>query len=237
MQFVFVAGIVFLGILAQSMAGFGVALICMPLLITVLDPVSAATLVALFTLPLQIVIMWRYRHALKVRPFWRVIVGSVIGIPVGVTLITILDPKIIATALGVFVIGFALYSLLRLRLPRLRQPGWGFGFGIASGLLNGAYSAGAPPLVIYGTCLGWDSEQFKANVQALFMVSTVLTILTHVIAGNIDALVLQDFAISLPTVAVGTLIGFWLSHHIDEATFQRIVLILLLLIGVRLLLP
>ncbi len=237
MQFILVAGIVFLGILAQSMAGFGVALICMPLLITVLDPTSAATLVALFTLPLQIIIMWRYRHALQVRPFWRVIVGSVIGIPVGVILITMLAPKIIATALGVFVIGFALYSLLRLRLPQLRHPGWGVGFGVASGLLNGAYSAGAPPLVIYGTCLGWESEQFKANVQALFMVSTVLTILTHLIAGNVTALVLEDFAVALPTVAVGTLIGFWLSRRINEATFRQIVLILLLLIGVRLLLP
>ncbi len=237
MQFVLVAGIVFLGILAQSMAGFGVALICMPLLISILDPVSAATLVALFTLPLQAAIMWRYRHALQVRPFWRVIVGSVIGIPVGVILITMLAPRIIATALGVFVVGFALYSLLGLRLPHLRRPEWGLGFGVASGVLNGAYSAGAPPLVIYGTCLGWEPERFKANVQALFMVSTLLTILTHLIAGNIDAIVLEDFAIALPTIAVGTLIGFWLSHHIAEATFRRIVLILLLLIGVRLLLP
>ncbi len=84
MEFLLVALIVFFGTLTQSMIGFGVALISMPLLIRLLDPAAAATLVAMFSLPLEIIIMWRYRHALNIRPFWRVIVGSVIGIPIGV---------------------------------------------------------------------------------------------------------------------------------------------------------
>src|SRR5262249_9389076 len=139
MQFVYVAGILFLGIVSQTVIGFGVGVICMPLLLTILAPTTAAALVAIFTLPLQTIILWRYRHALRIRPVWRVFVGSLLGIPIGILIITRLDTQIILTALGVVLIAYSLYSLLNLRLPVIRRPAWGFGFGFASGFLSGAY--------------------------------------------------------------------------------------------------
>src|SRR4051794_11595837 len=111
MQFAIVALIVLLGVTAHSILGFGVALICMPLLIGVLDPSSAAALVALFTVPMQVIIIWRYRHALDLRPFWRVILGTIVGIPLGVFLLGRQDHQVILTALGLFLIAYALYSL------------------------------------------------------------------------------------------------------------------------------
>lgn len=237
MNFALVGFIVFIGIFTQSMIGFGVALISMPLLIRILEPSDAATLVALFSLPLQVLIIWRYRRSLEIRPFWRVIVGSVIGIPLGVALLSYLDRQIILTALGVLLIGYALYSLLNLRLPEIRQPGWGFGVGLASGVLSGAYNTGGPPMVIYGTCLRWESAKFKANMQAMLMVNSLIVISAHVLAGHVTTVVLKNLAVALPIVLIGTACGFWASRYVNERAFKKAVLILLLLIGVRLLLP
>jgi len=237
MQFLMVAGIVFFGVVAHSILGFGVALICMPLLVLVLTPTSAAAFVALFTVPLQLIIIWRYRDALRVRPFWRVILGTALGAPLGVLLIAKLDERIILSALGLFLIGYALYNLFNLRLPRIRQPRWDFSFGLASGILGGAYNTGGPPLVIYGTALNWTSEEFKANLQALFMLNSILVIILHAIAGHVNALVLEHLAISLPVTAVGTALGFWVSRYVNEVLFRKGVLVLLLIVGVRLLLP
>lgn len=237
MEFLLIAGVVFLGIVTQSTIGFGVGLVCMPLLIRILDPVSAAAFVALFTLPLQILIVRRYHHALNIRPFWRVFVGSVIGIPIGIYLISELNQQIILTILGIIMIAYALYSLLNLRLPRIQRPAWGFGFGFASGILGGAYNTGGPPLVIYGTAQGWEAEQFKANMQVLFMVGNTLVILVHLAAGHINTVVLQNLLVALPVVVVGTTVGFWLSRRVNEAVFRKAVLVALFLIGVRLLFP
>jgi len=237
LQFLIVAVIVFFGVVAHSILGFGVALICMPLLVLVLDPVSAAAFVALFTVPLQLIIIWRYRDALRLRPFWRVIIGTALGAPIGVFLIAQLDERIILSALGIFLIIYSLYNLFNLRLPRIIQPKWDFSFGLASGILGGAYNTGGPPLVIYGTSLGWTSEEFKANLQALFMLNSFLVIALHIIAGHVDTLVIEHLAISLPVVAVGTALGFWLSRYVNEALFRKCVLALLLIVGVHLLLP
>ena len=236
MQFVIVAVIIFCGVVTHTILGFGVALICMPLLIQVLDPSGAAALVALFTVPLQLIIIWRYRHALRLRPFWRVIVGTAIGAPLGVLLIAKLDEHIVLSALGIFMIVYALYNLFNLRLPRIRQPKWDFSFGLASGILSGAYNTGGSPLVIYGTSLGWSSDEFKANLQALFMLNSVLVIILHIIAGHVNTLVLEHTLISLPVTALGTGLGFWLSRYVNETLFRKGVLILLLVVGLRLLL-
>lgn len=237
MPFLLVAVVVYFGITLHSVLGFGVALICMPFLIGILGPASAAALVAIFTVPLQLVIIWRYRHSLNVRPFWRVIVGSALGIPLGVFLLVQLDRQIVLSALGIFLIVYSLYSLLNLHLPEIRRPGWGFGFGFISGLLAGAYNTGGPPIVIYGTSLRWKPEQFKANLQALFLISDPLVIFAHLAAGHIDAVVVQATLVALPAVALGTATGFWLSRYVNETLFRRGVLVMLCVIGVRLLLP
>ena len=108
--------------------------------------------------------------------------------------------------------------------------------GLAAGMLGGAYNTGGPPVVIYGTSLGWDSEQFKANLQALFMINSVLVIGAHVAAGHVTALVFENLLVALPVTVLGTLVGFWLSRRINEAAFRKAVLLLLIAVGVRLLL-
>lgn len=235
--YLLVAAITFVAIVAQSIMGFGVALICMPLLIYVLEPVSAAAFVALLALPLQLIIIWRYRHALQIRPFWRVLVGIAVGTPIGVALIERLDERVILSALGTLLIGYALYSLLRPRLPEIRHPAWALSCGLTAGMLGGAYNTVGPPLVIYGSSLGWDSEQFKANLQVLCMLNSVLVIGAHIAAGHVTTLVIENLLVALPVILIGTAVGFWLSRYVNEAAFRKGVLILLLVIGARLLLP
>jgi uncharacterized protein len=237
MEFVLVALIVFLGSLTQSMIGFGGALVCMPLLLRVLAPTSAGALYALFSLPLQLIIMWRYRHALDIRPLWRLAVGSLVGIPIGVLLVERLDERIILSALGIFLIAYALYSLYSPRLPIIRRARWDFGFGFSAGLLTGAYNTGGPPLVIYGASHNWTPEQFKGNLQVLFTLSDVVVIIAHLVAGHVDVLVMQHLLISLPVLAAASALGFALSHRVNEAVFRKLVLIFILLVGVRLLFP
>jgi uncharacterized membrane protein YfcA len=235
MEFALVALIVFFGIVTQSMIGFGIALISMPLLIRILTPVEA--FLALLSLPLQILILRRYRQSLDIRPLWRVLVGTLIGIPIGILLIAQLDPNTVLALLGVFLIVYSLYSLLNLHPPRIHRPVWGFGYGFFSGIFGGAYNTAGPPLVIYGTALGWTSQQFKANMQILFLIGNLMVITVHIVSGHVDTRVVQNLLVSLPVLVVGTTIGFWLGRRVNEAVFRKLVLVALLFIGVRLLFP
>lgn len=237
MDFFFLALVLFAAVLTQSIAGFGVALVAMPFLVSLMRPVEASTLMAITAIPLQIIILWRYRHALQARSLWKLMVGALFGIPIGVEVFAHWDQQVIFTVLGVLLIAYSLYSLIQLKLPKIPSNKWAFGFGFASGLLGGAFNTGGPPLVIYGQSRSWEADQFKANLQLLLMVNSSFVVIAHLAAGHITNAVLTSYVIALPTVFVATAVGFRISKYVDEALFRRVVLILLLVVGIRLLLP
>jgi uncharacterized membrane protein YfcA len=232
---IILAAVVFFAILTQAVSGFGLALIAMPLLVTLLEPIEAASLVALMAVTTQIIMLLRYRRALVLRPLWRLMVGSLVGIPIGVIALSQLESEVILFVLGIILVSYALYSLFAPPLPIIRNPNWGYAFGLASGLLGGAYNTGGPPFVIYGNSQRWETAVFKANLQVLLMVNSVSVVIAHLIAGHYTPLVLRDYAIALPMILLGAGVGFWLDRYIDEALFRKIILVLLLVIGARLL--
>ncbi|MCZ7672281.1 MAG: sulfite exporter TauE/SafE family protein [Chloroflexi bacterium] len=83
--------IVFAAIFTQTVTGFGLALVSMPLLALVLPIQVAAPLVALFGLVAELLLLLRYRTALNVRAVAVLIGASVVGIPVGVYVLGEMD--------------------------------------------------------------------------------------------------------------------------------------------------
>jgi len=236
-SFLPIAAILFFAILTQSITGFGLALIAMPLLITILDPITAGALMALVGLPLQFIILRRYRHALQFHAVWRTMIGAAIGVPIGIIALTRLDESIILTGLGIILVSYALYSLARLKLPTIERQSWGVGFGIVSGMLSGAFNTGGPPLAIYGACRQWQPDVFKANMQLLLMFNSLMVAGAHLLSGHMTPTVWGYFAlVAIPLLLIATTLGFKISTRVDERLFRDLILVLLLLIGVRLLL-
>ena len=232
-----IAIIIFLSVLVQAVSGSGLGLVGMPLLVSVISPVEASALMALVAICTQAAIMLRYRSAITFNGLWRLVAGALIGIPIGIIALSHLDQHIILTLLGVILVVYTLYSLIAPQIPRLTNSNWGFIFGFASGLLHGAYNTGGPPYVIYGVSQRWSPPQFKCNLQVLLMVNGVSVLIAHFTAGHYTAAVWQDFLIALPMVGLGALAGFFLDRYINEAAFSRIVLVLLLIIGIKMLIP
>jgi len=231
---IIVAAIIFLAVFVQSLSGFGSALVAMSLLPLVISIRLATPLVAILMGLMEVVLLFRYWHAFKWDSVWRVIVASIIGIPIGLYFLKQVDEKIVLTALGAIVTGFALYALLNIRLPKLTHPVWGYLFGLAAGVIGGAYNTSGPPVIIYGNCRGWKSDEFKSNLQGFFVVSSFLIIGGHLINGNITPGVLRYFWLSIPSAGLGILAGTGLDKYIDPVIFRKIVLAMLIVIGLHL---
>ena len=227
---------IFLAAFTQSLSGFGSALVAMALLPPLLGIQTATPLVALVVIPLEAYLIVRYRHALNVAVIWRVVLASIAGIPFGILFLTQLDEKIVLAGLGLVISGYALFALLRIRLPKLEHHAWGYIFGLLSGLLGGAYNTAGPPVVVYGNILGWNTDEFKSNLQGFFILSSLAVAIGHAWNGNFTPEVWRYFLISLPAIAVGILAGTRLDRYLDPETFRKIVLALLIVMGIRLIL-
>lgn len=229
-------GIVFLGIFTQSLTGFGFALVAMPLLIQTLGTTTAAPLGALIAITSQILLTYRYRKLVNWRTIAPMSFSAIAGIPIGVNALQIVSSDLLLGILGAVLLFYAIYALLELRLPHLRHPAWGIGAGFVSGLLSGAYNVGGPPVVMYAGCQQWSPQEFKGNLQGVFLVNSISVIFVHLIAGHYDSGVLEKYVLVLPALFLGILLGVTSDRWLNPQLFRRIVLIVLIFVGVNLIL-
>jgi uncharacterized membrane protein YfcA len=142
-----------------------------------------------------------------------------------------LDEQVVLAVLGVIVAGYALYVLLKLRLPAINGDGWAYLAGFLGGVLGGAYNTSGPPVIVYGNFRDWPPDEFKANLQGYFLLTTIIIVVSHAVTGSYTAEVLQYTLLSLPAVAVGLVSGLALSKRVSPGAFRTIVLWLLLALG------
>jgi len=170
---------------------------------------------------------------------WRetlqLLLPALLGVLVGVQALRTLDEAIIKGVLGVMLIAYALFALLKPALPPLRSTTWAYPVGFLAGCLGGAFNTPGPPIVVYGNARAWPRDQFRSTLQVVFLASSATVILAHAVAGNITADVLRLAAVALPALAAGILLGALLDQHLSHDRFRVVVLGLILATGVLLL--
>lgn len=222
--------------LLQTAAGFGFALLIMPLAVLLLGVRTAAPLVALVGFTLYAVNLLRYRGDLNRSTLARLALPAALGIPVGVWALGNLPEDLVKGVLGVVLVGYALYALLRPQAPSLRWPGWIYPVGFASGCLGGAFNTPGPPVIVYGSLQRWPRQEFRSVLQALFLVNSALVLVAHLGAGNLTRPIVLGWLALLPAVLMGVLLGSRLDRRLDGERFRVLVLGMILLLGVSLLL-
>jgi uncharacterized membrane protein YfcA len=230
----FLFGIILLAALTESVSGFGSALVAMAFLPLLVGIQQAVPLVALVSLILEIVLLLYYRGAINVTAIRRVIFGSLFGIPLGIFWLRGAEERVVLSLLGVVLVSYAAFSLLKLRLPKFARPLWGWVFGFVAGVLGGAYNTSGPPVVVYRQSQDWDPAEFKANLQSFFLVNSALVLLGHALSGNVTPQVWNYFWIALPALALGIALGLAVSRFIDPLRFRQIVQRMLIMLGLRL---
>jgi len=232
-----VMGILFLATLGQSMVGFGFALISMPLLGWVIGIELAAPLVALTGIAVEVPVLIAYRRSFDLSSIRGLIIGAVLGIPVGMVALRVIPEDIILSSLGLVLVFYAIYGLVGPRLAPPHNPRWIYGFGFLAGCLGGAYNTSGPPIIVYGDMIGWSRSAFKSNLQGLFLVMSLLITSAHFLSGNINDRVFSYGLWALPGVVLAIWLGIWSDHIIPQAQFKRLVLVGLLGLGLGLLRP
>lgn len=226
--------ILFLGAFTQSMTGFGSALVAMSLLPSLLGLPIAAPVVAATGLALESMLTLRYRQSLRVDAIWRVLVASLVAAPIGVFLVRNVEERIALFVLGLLLVAYSLYALIGFRLPNLAHPAWAWVAGLLSGFLGGAYNTSGPPIVVYGHCRGWDAAQFKSNLSSFFVINSLFVTASHFVSGNFTYDVTRTILFCLPATVLGFLLGQSMDRWLDPERFRKIVLVLLILLGARL---
>ncbi len=226
-----VVAIVFVAALTRSTFGFGEALVGMPLLSAVVDVRFAATLIALSATLNAFTILASDWRGVQWHATWRLAIATLVGVPLGVLGVDYLPEILIKVILASLVISFAMYNLLKPALFQLRTDRAAPVFGIAAGILGGAYVTLGPPLVIFATLRGWDPRQFRSTLQGVFFPASIFVCLNHFWYGRWNGDIFNCLLACLPVMALGLWLGWSLNQRFSTTQFQRCVFGLLLASG------
>lgn len=233
---------VFVGALMRATFGFGEAVISMPLL--ALLPVSLPTSISLIGLAGLTV------AAMTITSGWRHIdrstllmltITTLLGIPVGLLLVSFAPAFVVMKALGFFLIAYSAFSLLRDAMMKttpsgkLNHRGWIFPFGFAAGVLGSAYNVTGIPVVVYATLCRWDQARFHGTLQAHFLVAGIFVVIGQALGGLWTPDLLPLYGWSLPAIILATLLGLFLHQRIPTEKFKNAVFLIIMLLGIVLL--
>lgn len=228
---VVIVAVVFVAALTRSTFGFGEALIGMPLLSAIVDVRFAATLIALSATLNALTILLSDWRSVEWHATWRLAVATLVGVPLGVLGVDYLPTIWIKILLAFVVIGFAVYNLWKPALIQLRTDRTAPAFGLAAGILGGAYMTLGPPLVIFATLRGWDPREFRSKLQGVFFPASIFVCVNHFWYGRWNGDVFTCLLVCTPAMAAGLWLGWWLNRRFTTAQFQRCVFAMLLASG------
>ena len=234
--------VVFAGAIMRATFGFGEAVVSMPLL--ALLPVSLHTSISLIGLVgltvAAMTITSGWRHIDRSTLIW-LTVATLPGIPVGLMLVTLAPAVVVTKTLGVFLIIYSIYSLVRDAITQKPAPhwlnsrGWILPFGFAAGMLGSAYNVTGVPVVVYATLRRWNQSRFHSTLQAHFLVAGTFVVLGQALSGLWTANLLMLYGLSLPAIIIATLLGMFLHRRIPTESFKRYVFFIIMALGFLLL--
>ena len=227
--------ILFVSTLTRSTFGFGDSLLAMPLLTLVLKIEIATPLVALIASTIAMIITLNNWRKVDFDAAWQLVVGSFVGIPLGIWLLKIAPKGLVLDTLGVFLILFGLYRLFMLNLPTLKGKSWAYLFGLIAGSFGSAYNTNGPFIVLYGTIREWSPEKFRATLQGYFLPTNLLIVLGHGFSGLWNFEAFKLYLMALPVVFIAIFIGEKLNKRIPNNYFERILFVVFIFLGALLL--
>lgn len=219
----------------RGVTGFGSGLIAIPLL-ALIYPLH-------FVVPFITILDWLasvlhgVRHRREIQ--WSLILPALpftlIGIVTAIYVFKNVDASLLIKALGIFLLCFAVYSLVSPTFKQHTSRLWAAPAGLLGGIVSTLFGTGGPFYVIYLQFQGLPKGLFRASVATIFAIEGLLRITGYSFAGFYNRDILVSALTGLPVMVIAMYIGGHIHTSISQLNFQRAVGVLLIGSGVALL--
>lgn len=230
------AGILIAAYFLRGITGFGSGLISVPLLALFLPLTFVVPMVLLLDFTASLVMGGVNRQHVRWRELLILLVPSVVGVGLGTHLLVSLPQTPMLVGLAIFVLLFAIKSLLNIHGDKPISQAWAMPAALAGGTVGGLFGTGGPPYVVYLSHRIRDKSVLRATLSILFFVEGLARIITFIVAGLLMSreIWIAYFA-GLPIVLGALYAGGRVHHGMSAARMERLIGALLLISSISLL--
>jgi len=177
------------------------------------------------------------RKHIHIRTMLPLIFAALIAIPIAVRFSAGLNARSMKMLLGVVLIVLSVYFLFFSKRVHIRPTVCnGVIAGALGGTLNGLFSTGGPPAVLYLVHATTDNLAYFGTIQAYFAVTSGYATIVRAIGGLITKEVLILFCCELVGWWFGNQLGGKIFDRLNSAKLRRIVYVAMIVSGVLMIL-
>ena len=231
----FASAVLILAYLVRGVAGFGSALVAVPLLAWIMPLTVVVPVIIGLDYFAAIVQGRRDLSSIQWRDILPLIPPALTGTITALFLFRSLDAALLVQVLAFFVMGFSLYMLRPILKPKRRGRIWAVPTGFVGGLVGTLFATGGPFYVIYLRLRQLDKRPFLASLAVIFLIDGSFKIGGFLIADMLNWEMLLLVLVALPLKMLGLFLGHRIHDRLEEQVFIRFIALLLFLSGLSLL--
>lgn len=218
----------------QRVSGFGLGIFAMLFLPHFMPtPVAAATISCLFSCGTSSYNAIRYRKDTPYKTVLPLLIAAMIVIPIAVYFSSSVPDKVFKILLGVVLILLSIYFLFfGDKIHFKASTTKGMLAGALGGVLNGLFSTGGPPVVLYLTHATDDNKSYFAGIQFYFAVTNIYATVMRAINGLVTLELLVYAVIGMAGCMLGDFVGRKVFNKLDDAKLKKIIYIGMIISGV-----
>jgi uncharacterized protein len=228
----------FCGGFVSGLAGFAFSAVAGAILLHVLPPLEAVPLMMACSITVQATNLWALRKSIRWKQSSVLVGGGLLGVPIAVWLLQAADARIFRETFGLAIACYAAYTLFRPVLSRRLQMNVGHNalIGFGGGFVGGLTAMPGAIPTIWCDIHGVPKTEQRGLVQPFIAAMQIFALVLMLLHNDLSSKVLVEFVASIPALLAGAALGIFAFRCVNEASFRRIILTMLLFSGLLLLL-
>lgn len=226
-----VMAVAVLAAFVQNVAGFGFALLAVPLMALNVDTHQAVVISTFLGIVSSSGQAWFGRADTDRGIARRMTLAAIGGMPIGFAVFVLVGDDVLRLIVGTCVIVIVLLLARRIDLSHV-GPHFDVAAGAVSGVLATSVSTNGPPLVFALSARQVSAEVFRPTINTVFAVSGIVSLAAFAVAGEVSRDSLVGIAWAVPGLLLGMWTGSLVRPHVHGERFRITVLVLLGIAGV-----
>ena len=235
-QSILLFGAFFAGIV-QGATGFGSGIVLNAFWLHILEPSAAISLNIVSCLFVSALPIYKLRKTLDFSKLKSFVFFGVIGIPTGLLILTMTDPSIFKTTVGLILVIFSIWKFKSkdILINFKSNPALDKLIGFISGILGGFAALGGILPTIWVNLQRLPKDTQRGTYEPFIFITSIAAVISFYFAGFLTLDIFYNFLKAFPALMIGSWIGIKIYALINEALFRHVILGLIFLAGLVLL--
>jgi hypothetical protein len=222
---------IFIGFYVQTVIGFAGSLMALPILLLAMELPDAIAYISIFYFFSSVFLMTKEWKNIDREVILKLAITSVIGVIIGILVLTFSKPIILKRGLGIFVLLYVTYVLWGKKKIKLNKTGF-VSFGVMAGFFSGVFSTGGPLYVVCVQNSGNDIKTFRATMIGIMGLVTLTRVPALAISGILNFSHIKMTLLVFPVFLFAQFLGKRTFKKMNENLFKKLLMALLSISGI-----